>query len=58
MRIKQAEIKEVDDKWVCTDCLSRYNSKHVAYGCAESHNTKRIREANEMMDNFIKNNLK
>ena len=50
MRFKQANIKEVDGKWMCTECLTRYNSTGSAFRCAEEHNTKIVRDAKKMME--------
>lgn len=37
-RIKWADIKKVDDLYVCTNCLTRYERRFQAVECADGHN--------------------
>lgn len=57
MRMKVAEVKIVDNKFMCTECLTRYDSKYPAFDCAEQHNKRRVLQANSIMESILKNRI-
>lgn len=57
MRIKRAEIQNVEGKYLCTGCLTRYDSWELAIKCVGGHNQKiyeQIEEETRKFDKFVK----
>jgi hypothetical protein len=50
MRYKKARFEKIDDKWLCTGCLTRYSEMSLAIKCVEGHNTEAVSEANRFIE--------
>lgn len=56
MRYKKAECQSVDNKYLCTGCMTRYDGWELAIKCVAGHN-KKIYEEIEKFDKFIKSKI-
>lgn len=53
MRCKKAECQRVDNKYLCTGCMTRYDGWELAIKCVSGHNQK-IYEEIDRFDKFLK----